>query len=492
MPYRWLRTAHLTTFSRHDFSFLPANMGLLYAYAMAVLPVWAAQAVHWWMGLLAVGGAARLAALLGDGKGGSWAAALFATTPAVMVTGALAASDLGASAFAAMAWLLALGAMADETAERPWRTWALAGVFAGLAVGCKATTAATAVVPLGVVLLVRIGRGREALWPRALRFATFLAGAAAACAPWLVRTWIASGNPLHPFIDGLRTGGGATGAAGESTSIARWLGERLSGFSLGTFSPRGEAGDIGPLHLALVPLVVVLLVGRGPRERRLLTGIVLGVVAWSTLPSLGRYLLPVLVLLAAAGGAALALLLAEWRRGAQAALSALVAVAMTWSVFAAGSVQGFARIGCTLGVYDLEEWMRSSVDYWTAARFIREELPETGRVLLVAESRSLYIERDVVVEDPFRSPLLAELAEREQSAEAMTARLAGEGVTHVLVNWKEARRIAAMNRRTDYFGDLSEGGRQRLDRFLEEHLERLFRDGPVEVARLVVDPERGR
>jgi hypothetical protein len=493
MPYRWLRSAALVTFPRHDYSFLPASMGLLYSYALAALPVWAAQALHWWMGLLAVGGAARISALLADGTGSGWAAAIFAATPAVMMTAALAASDLGAAAFTAVAWLLALGAMGHEITTKRWRTWLLVGAFSGLAVGCKATAAVTVAAPLGLVLVLRVDRNREGWRVRSARLAAFALGAMVTFAPWLVRTWVAWGNPLHPFLGESRVAGvGTVTGIAAAQNVTSWLAGRLSGLSLGTFAPRGEAGDIGPLYLALVPLSGFLLLGRGTRERRLLAGIALGVVAWSVLPHLGRYLLPVLVLLAAAGGAALALLLAQWRGVARGALVTVVTVTLAWSMFAATSVQGFARIGCTLGAYDLEEWMRSSVDYWTAARFINEEVPEDGTVLLVAESRSLYIDRDVLLEDPLRKPLLAELAEREASAQAMAARLASQGVTHVLLNWKEARRIAAMNRRADYFGVLSDAGRARLDRFLGEHLERVFQDGPVEVARLVVDPSSGR
>lgn len=492
MPQRWLRASRLVTFPRHDFSFLPANMSLLYAYAMAVLPVWTAQAVHWWMGLLAVGGAARLAASLGDGRGTGWAAALFAATPAVVIVGAFAASDLGASAFAAAAWVLVLRAVDGEAAPRPWRVWLLVGAFAGLAAGCKATAAATTLAPLALISLLRFGVNRDALRVRARRLAALVLGGAVTFAPWLIRSWVVRGDPVPPFLGSSHAGEAAAAATRAATGAARSPASSLSGLLLGTFSPGGEAGDIGPLYLALAPLVVLLLAGRGRRERRLLGGIALGVAAWCALPQLGRYLLPVLVLLAAAGGAALSLLLAAWRGVVRAALSAVVTVALAWSILSTASVQAFARIGCTLGVYDLEEWMRSSVDYWTAARFIDDTLPEDATLLLVAEPRSLYIERDVLVEDPFRTPLLVELAASETSAAGIAARLASQGVTHVLFNAKEGRRIAAMNQRDEYFGGLSEGGRGRLDRFLDRHLECVFEDGPVRVFHLIVDAQAGR
>jgi hypothetical protein len=51
----------------------------------------------------------------------------------------------------------------------------------------------------------------------------------------------------------------------------------------------------------------------------------------------------------------------------------------------------------------------------------------------------------------------------------------------VLVNWQEARRIAAYNGRADYFGPLSAAGHERLGDFFEACLVRVFAERPVEV-----------
>lgn len=93
----------------------------------------------------------------------------------------------------------------------------------------------------------------------------------------------------------------------------------------------------------------------------------------------------------------------------------------------------------------------------------------------------MYLDRDLMVEDPFRTPLLAELANAAADAEGLAAELQRRGVTHLLFNQHEAARMARIAGRDDYFAALSAGGRQRMMELRRDHLETVFRDGPVEI-----------
>lgn len=64
-PFQWLRSGTVITFERHAYSFFPSNMGLLYVYALAGPGGWAAQIMHWLMGVLTATGSAILAGRLG-------------------------------------------------------------------------------------------------------------------------------------------------------------------------------------------------------------------------------------------------------------------------------------------------------------------------------------------------------------------------------------------------------------------------------------------
>lgn len=490
LPFHWLREGQLFVFPRHDYSYLPANMSLLYTYPLSFLPVWAAQVLHWWMGALAVAGVAALARTLV--ASGAWAGAVFACTPAVIASATWAASDLGVAAFGVASWLSMILA-ASKKDRLP--LWTLAGALAGLAAGCKLVAVATVVAPVGAAVLLSpfVLGASGSRWGSAIhRAGGYGLGVVLTLGPWLLRNAVLVGNPLFPALSSSPVARGAETVvnAGASTlaSLGPLLRRGLQALSLGTFAPRGAAGLIGPVYLMLLPVLVLWVWPRRQGLAGLLgLGFVAAVVGWSTLPQLPRYLFGGLVLAAALGGAAWEDLLEAWPERVGRWLRVLLSVGLAWGAVAGLSPELVMRWGVTLGQLDREQWLTNTVDYWPAAQFINQELPAHAKVLLVAEARGMYIDRDVVVEDPFKRPLLCELADSLPSAEAMVRVLSRMGVSHLLVNWKEASRIAAMNHRGDYFQTATAQGKANLDELFRRWLVPLFHHDPVDVYRLGMD-----
>jgi hypothetical protein len=484
-PYQWLRAGRIVTFPRNAYSFLPAVMGVLYAYALAALGPWAAQAVHWWAGALAAVTAGGIAGRLGGPRAGWVGAAVFAATPAVVQASTWAAADLGAAAFAVAGWLMILVAADDGEVARRGAWWLGVGAMAGMAAGAKVLALGTVAAPLlvGVLLLGRTAGGRTVR-----RLLLVGAGCVLAFAPWAVRNVVATGNPIYPF--GARLAAAVTGAANQEEEVlARGIAapERTTLdlpalATLATFKPLGEAGSVGPVYLALLPLAAwVAWRDRRRFVRVLAVAVVVGVLAWGVAPLRARFLLPVLGPLAALVGLA-------WQRGRARAparvrplLTSLLVFMLAWSVATAAWTLGLRRLACTAGAASGEALMREYASYWPAARLVNERLPLSAKLLLVGESRTLNIDRDVVVEDPFHTPLLVELAAASSSPQGIAERLRVMGVTHVLINRHEETRIAEMNGWPEYFYPTTPEVHRRLDRFLSECLEPLFRVGPVEV-----------
>jgi len=493
-PFQWLRAGRIIVFPRHSYSYLVSNMGLLYTYALATVGAWGGQVLHWWMGALAVLGVGELARKIGGPRAGYWGAAIFAATPAVLIPATWAGADLGVAALAVAAWLAVLDAPHDGEGMKPARRWLLAGVLAGLAAGCKYLALAMVAVPIFLVLVfMRRGVSARHHWRR---IGLWLAGAALSFSPWMVRNLVVSGNPLFPFFNSLfppavlLDSQGATEVTRAAT-VAEFPSGRLAPrdrISLGTFRPQGDAGAIGPVYLGMAPLALWIAV----RDRRrgagvVLAGALLGVVGWWWAPQLGRYLVPVLALFAALLGAAWARVLRIWPRSVRRWLTALLAGALLWNVTSVLG-DGLDRLKCLAGRARLEELMRAKVTYWPAIAFVNEKLPADAKLLLVAESRTLFLERDVVVDDPFRTPMLVLIADAEPSEEAMLRRLRADGVTHLLYNVAEARRIAEMTHRGSYFMPATSQGSANLTAFFFRCVEPIFSDGPVAVMKLLPKP----
>lgn len=487
-PYQWLRGGSIEVFPRHSYSYFPAAMGTLFAYPLHALGAWSAQAIHWWTGALAVLATGALAGRLGGPRAAVVAAAIVAATPSVIQVSTWAAADLGVTAFAALAWLLvAENWRSAPPVERPG-VWLAVGTLAGLAAASKILALTTVAAPAFVVSLLATPRRARAV---AGRLALLGAGLAVTVGPWTARNLVVSGDPLYPFGSAyaarLMQADKSAEEALASRIVAGEAGARTPAAlaTLGTFRPEGDAGAIGPLYLALLPLAVWSAVRDRRRGAALLAlGMTLAIAGWAVGPPRGRYLLPVLPLLAALGAAGWRHAVAAAPRRARVPLAILLLATLGWSAAGGASLLEMRRLACTMGVADGDELMRRYVTYWPAIRPVNTVLPADAKLLLVGESRPYLLDRDLLVEDPFRKPLLVELAEATSSPREMAAILRQRGVTHLLVNPQEGRRIAVMNGRITYLEPHDEASAGRLVAFLTGCVESVITAPPVEVLAL--------
>lgn len=470
-PYQWLRWGTIVTFDRQAYSFFPSNMGLLYVYALAGAGGWAAQIMHWIMGILTATGSAILAGRLGAPRFGRLlAAVIFLATPNVIQMGALAGSDLGVAAFAVAAALSLF--VGNPRLEVDARRAFVAGVLGGLAVGCKYLALATIAVPLLVVAATLSMLAAPP--PHRLRavFAAALSvgiGIVLVAGPWLVRNTVATGNPTYPYFEtifnpsevdgGVVTGIGDFGLSPDKIGAA---------FTLGTFARRGHSGDIGPVYLWLSPLVLVWAWRhrRRPGVTAIIALIAGGILFWSLGPPLGRYLLPTIALLAACVGAAWTDLLRELPPAARTLATGVLVVVLAANCNPIRAEYLPGQLACFAGTTTDAAYLGANCTQLEAVRSANAELPEDAMVLMVGEPRVYGLDRAFMVEDSFRKPLLAEIADASTSPAEIATRLQDVGITHLLINDAEARRIAGAEHREHYLECATPEAQTRLDRFL--------------------------
>lgn len=472
-PYQWLRLGTIITFDRQAYSFFPSNMGLLYVYALAGAGGWAAQVMHWMMGILTAAGSAVLAGRLGAPRAGRLlAAVIFLATPNVIQMGALAGADLGVAAFAVAAALsLFVGHSESIVQGRPA---VMTGVFAGLAIGCKYLALATIAAPLLVVAMVMSASAApptHRLRNAALTVLTIGIGIALVAGPWFIRNTIAIGNPTHPYFQTI------FGSSATDQAVVTGIGDfglsrdKLEdALTLGTFTRRGHSGDIGPVYLWLSPLVLIW-AWRHRRRTEVSATIALivgGILLWCIGPPLGRYLIPTIALLAACIGAGWAELMS-----AIGPVARVLCTGVLVTVLAANGNPLRAeylpdQLKCFLGATSYEAYLETNCTQLEAVGAANAELPDDALVLMVGEPRVYGLDRDVVVEDSFRQPLLVEIAEASASPVEMAARLGQLGITHLLFNQAEARRIARAEHRQQYLECTTPEAQMRLEGFLND------------------------
>jgi hypothetical protein len=317
------------------------------------------------------------------------------------------------------------------------------------------------------------------------------AGGTLTFGPWVLRNLVATGAPLFPFMTGpfrdlLRTD------PETMNQFADWLSgfdltpsHVLDGLGLGTFTaPVGGFAPAGLLWLGSA--AATLLVApklRRPATAGLAAGALAGIAFWLTGLHVVRYLLPALVPAAAVLGGGLAETLHSATRRVRRAAVSLVVVAVVWNLTTMLHPVGMQRLACSIGLEPVEpllaRWVSSSLAFDAV-----KELPGDAKLLLVAESRALGFERAVELEHPFGETRLEELARTRETPREMASELAGEGITHVLTNRWEARRIAGMHALPRYFVHGDGAVMERVDRFARTCLEPVWLGNGVSIYRL--------
>jgi len=455
----------------------PSLMEMLFGLGLLIRGDVAAKLLHLAYGLLLAALVYRLSQRWQGREAAGWSLLLLAATPMVAVLAAWAYNDL-ALAFYQLAALYALLAW-QETRRRGWL---LAGsLLSGLALGLKYTAFPLPLV--GTAYLLWQCR-KTGFFGKTLGSYTLLTGLTAA--PWYLRNWAFTGNPVYPFLfdgrnwDGFRSAWYAHAGTGIGLNPLRILALPAT-MTLGLRDVNYYDGRMGPLFLALAPALIWLIVQK-LRCRKLVdlqTCTLLGGFAavhglvWTLGAIQSRALFQSRLFLP--GFAALAPLLAETlallpildrpKFSLSRFVRMLVVVALALNlVNQALDVLRLNPFGYLVSYESREAYLERILgDHYQAMEQLEESVPEDGRVLFLWEPRSYYSPRiaqpDAILDN--WSHLVYLYGDEDQVA----AQLRAGGFTHVLLyRWGLDFVIKHGE------SPLSPGDVEQLNAFIEHHL----------------------
>ncbi len=257
-PGLYLRFHRIVRLSHMFFTDFPLGLQMLYLFAAPLGGgAGAAKVMHWMLGLGCMGVAARLGVLLGGRLSGAWAAAFLVATPFLATQMMKANVDLGVMLMTGVGayWLIRVRGMPGYT---------MAGLCFGASAAMK-LTGAYGIVAGALVLLV-CGQARRGSAARIMT--AFAVGAALPLVPWLLKSWLACGNPVYPFLWSVL---GGVGWGQENVSVYQqdmtgptsfnlqypYLLDRLAGPWLMIMHDRGGEAAFGPFVLWLLPTMLL-------------------------------------------------------------------------------------------------------------------------------------------------------------------------------------------------------------------------------------------
>jgi hypothetical protein len=451
LPKEWQALGSIVPLDHNVYSYLPGYVEAAY-YHMAVLlgngveSVYASQLLHAGLTVVTAAIVGRLAWRVGGRPVGAAAFAIVLGTPWVVVVGSLGYNEM------AVALLLATGVLILHQAPPDTaRRGAAIGVLAAAACGAKLTAIGFVAIPLALLVLAAVPPRR---WPAAVGGAA--AGGAIVLLPYLLRNWLASGNPVFPFATGL-------------LGLGHWTAEQAETWTAGHLSDLGPGGRLSeawrqvfryglgpapdprePWHpqWSLLPWVALcgLAIGLGARSLRPISwrlGMVLVVqtlfwIAFTHIKS--RFMVPAVV--PAALAAAIGIGTFKLRMQRPVLTWFTVAFMLTWCALplsiltrerlkAPAAMIGWVDVLTGDGLTDRD---REALGETFPAVDLNYGLGRRARTLLVGEATPLYYRADTVYQTTWdRGPLSEVMRESDDAAGWMPA-LRARGFTHMLVN----------------------------------------------------------
>jgi hypothetical protein len=517
LPQEWLAAGRIRPLPHNVYSYLPSYIESAFVHMAAMtgtpttstpgspaagliavdgLGVLSCQFLHAGIAALSAMFLSRLVAAVRRVKGdssddptpGAAAGAIFLSIPWTIVTGSLPYNDLGVVLLMTASLIAAL-----ETGIPATRRGVLVGLLAGVACGCKPTAILFAAPPAGILLVgVLVGnhsKGTEngASGARGALPAVVAAVASASLAglltlsPWLIRNWIASGNPVFPAATSIfGTGHWTAEQISRFAASHRFEGSLLDRLRLIVLPDPGDpaARPDHPVHRGLLhpqwsiffPLVLAAAAtALASRRRRIAALLILGLaaqlIAWLLATHIqSRFALPMVVPGAALIGLALGVLAdrgAAWSRIA-AAVGAACALALATHAAIIFSSQGRDASGTPRPNAALIEGptvftgqdVRGRLAASTPAErtaFLQQQgptpfsnlvLPPGSKLYLLGDSTPLYFTVPVVYTTTYdRSILASAIARAPGDSQVWAAELQRAGVTHILANLAELTRL---------------------------------------------------
>lgn len=458
LPNEWRRMGRVWPLEHNVYSFLPgyAEAAFLHVGLLFKSLPYSAQFLHVGLALLAAWLIARAARAAGALRTGAIAAAvLVLTLPWTAVVASMPYNEMGVLAMFAGAFIAA-----SERDLSPSRRGIIVGLLVGVACGFKPSAIVLA-APAAAIIMARASNPRQ--WFALFAWAS-LAGLAA-LAPWLLRNFLASANPVFPYLSSLF--GPAHWTPEQFERFARghrFAGSMVDRLALLVLPDRHDPASPGrPVHRGLLhpqwsiffPIVLACLGALGVLRATRRAGATLAaalaaqIAAWLLFTHVqARFLLPAAVIGAVAAG------LACRGRSAWAflAATALLTASTLWRFAHERDGRPNAAL---LGGTDLfdgqivrDEWARASparraelAPLLTPEACLNLTLGDQG-VYLLGDATPYYLRVRVIYHTTWdTSPLGRLMRDHPGDPAQWTRRLRNMGADYVLWNTREVDRL---------------------------------------------------
>jgi hypothetical protein len=455
-------------------AFYPGNINVLYvAGLMANGNGAVAKCIHFLFTFLTCGVVYAMGKRFSGRGAGLLGAMLFLTVPYIGVVSYRSVMEMPLAFFETLAVFSLVRWMADK--DRKWLI--MAGIQCGLGLGTKYTSFYCLVSLLGALVLDAVVNKRS--FRATITATALLSGVAISVSlPWWIYNYVYSGNPLYPFFwkyMGHLRPRISSDAALRIVSAGRWskIIDVIKGpwtITMGQY----EEAFIGPALLLFAPLFL-LIKSRWKPVKSLFVYVALYWIIWGVAHEMYvRYFLPAIPLVCFL--CAIYVYESPLPRYARSIVFSVLTFVMLGNLAFVMNLQKASNncLGVVLGFESEADYLNRSRmtypnPYYDAASWINAHTPRNAGIALVGEQRSLYIERKSLMMDFSNYSPMIVWAEEAKDGEELFAKLRQKGITHLLLNVPEARRLTVLDPL-----NFEAGGLRNFGLFWEKHVREVY------------------
>ncbi|MDI6736169.1 MAG: glycosyltransferase family 39 protein [bacterium] len=422
----------------------PLNIEMLFMLCLGLKGICLAKLIHWAFGILISILLYSFSLRYFTHKIGLLAAVIFLTNPVVIFEKGTAYIDLGLTFY----YLVALYGFFIWLDSKNDRWIILMAIFSGIGLGSKYTQV-FGVFSLGVGIILKYCFSDKARFRQITKKLFIFFGIAFLfVVPWLIKSYLYTGNPLYPRFYSLL--GGSYWDAELARQYSAWMHsmgmERglldylLLPWNLVVYGNPGHVfydGTLNPLGLIFIPLLLFL-----PRISKIiiyLSGFsLLFFICWASgfvCPHKIRFLMPILPLLGLLSAYTIENLIvnSKWLKKFHIAIYLVIAVILL-SVILPNLQDLGDRLRVMIGTESKEAFLNRSLKHYEMCQYINKNLPASAKILFLWENRGYFCERTYIADSFFEVSQMLKLIRDSHDADGLLKKLKGLKITHVLIN----------------------------------------------------------
>ncbi len=392
-PKKYLMHHRMYPAWENAWAFSPMAMEMLYTVALSLNSAIFAKLIHFSTGILCVFIIISLSKkhLKENGKIGILAALLFYTQPVVGHLSAIAKVDLGLTFFF-MLTVFGFFNWYNESRENGDKWLMISSIFLGLT-ACTKLTGIILVPMFFAGILLRYCFEEDKSWGDSIcKAVRYTAIGLLVVAPWYVRSFLWTGDPLYPYLSKLLSGSGVAPVHAHEATLLQYITLPWDlTFNMDKFLYSNIQAS--PYFLAFLPMLFVI-----RKSDKTILGLLSVSVLYITFffftDITMRYILPALALLSIVYGFSIAVFIGSVKKYLKIIILTILIIPLSLSLIFTFR-DNLYKLPVVFAIESHDSYLAGRLgDLYDVYRYVNQNLPEDVKIFSPWEVRGYYLERE--------------------------------------------------------------------------------------------------